>query len=356
MRRTCVVLLAFVCCAVPGAGLAAVVPELVRPAGQVAPVAPVTALFEAHLSVGGEDVTDQATFHWRFMPDGSPSSADGNPVKACFYTPGDDKQVYVTAAFAGGTYMTNYDFVAIGGMTSFQKDGVLIFLHEPEQSVTDTAKSRVGQPDGTTYEWAFTTGGDKAEFTSDPQQPAVIVSPVHSSTEEGDISVACTYSLDETSYTYGGPIMLNRGCRATSHKPTAPPSYQNATCAQALYPYDDDTHRLGHFGRPCPFYCASQFDRKMAGQKWCEYVWPAADSPWQFAPYWASVQIPDSGVVTDWYTQAPPYAGTHTPRAKAMQKVYVGGWHGQNTNTNPFWLTRIDHWEDPHVDIIPDPQ
>ncbi len=313
---------------------AAVTVTIEAPANGVARVVPDSTQFRAKLVRNGvEDHTAQSTFTWIF-DDGLPEEMTGNPVYCGFATPG-THLVSVTGQFEGERSICMKEFKCIGGCGTVDDSGVFLMFHAPYDQPTYFAHALPGQPAGVAYQWSLIEGADKVEVIGGTTAADLELRPVHSSSQTGDIGFGLLYSLGGTT---AGAMMPT----ATNHKPAVPYSFRGGGAFTSVSgpPEWSQTRHMN-------YHCLSQLNEAMAGMPWVEDVQNYADSPYQGAITHNGAGnpgiVPDDGVVPDEVTfpKVTPWSGQPALLWHAWQHIWVGGWHGQDTSTNPMWTNDI---------------
>jgi hypothetical protein len=250
----------------------------------------------------------------------------------------------VTGTFEGEQHTVVKTFRAIGGQGEADEYGVFLMYHAPYTPHDYGASAHAGQPAGVTYEWGIGEGADKVEIIGADDQAHVVLRPVHSSADNNDIGLTVAYTLADTTFGYPGG-------QATVHKPAVPYSHREvgtfaSTAGPPVWIQD----------RYVDYHCRSQLNRAVEGMVWFEDCGNYPDSPYQGPieqdndPNNPAV-IPADGVIHDRLRFPKPTAWSGQPDLlhHVWQHLFVGGWHGQDALTNPFWSNAITVLDTPTI-------
>ena len=320
--------------------LAAVTVEILERQDRVAAVLYAQTQFRARLTVGGEDHTAEATFSWIFYG-GEPAEADENPVLVGFEDPG-THLVQVTGHYQGEQGITIESIRAIGGAPTVDEYGNFLFWHAPYNQPTYKFHGRPEQPTGTQYEWAFNSGEDKVEVIGGLANLDLEVKPIHSSDVVCDVFPELCYTLASTTVGYES--------MATVHKPTVP--YSRRDLANSRFSTQEGPPEWEQ-KREVDYHCKSQFGLVMEGMWWVESTVHFPDSPYQGEVEQGPAKVPANGIITDElvFYKGTEWSGEPWLLMHDCQYIWLGGWHGQDTTSNAFWINEVIHTDVPATTV-----
>ena len=91
----------------------------------------------------------------------------------------------------------------------------------------------------------------------------------------------------------------------------------------------------------------------MEGMWWVESTVHFPDSPYQGEVEQGPAKVPANGIITDElvFYKGTEWSGEPWLLMHDCQYIWLGGWHGQDTTSNAFWINEVIHTDVPATTV-----